>query len=217
MLFVRGNRRFAENLARYLAPEGGRVYLVTPSTRLHGADESGQSAATFESLSDSMRRFATASLPPLALQILALALVVATAVLAVSMLPKRSPYDDKRMFRAPGAAGGYAGRVEFFARPRQNLLHPTLVYKFELESELLRRLRLRGTTLLRDLVRALEGRGFRTAEIERVRRLLLTLDDLREKQDHPPAQPIVTPQRFRQLVAEGERLLRRIDETTPPG
>ena len=213
MLLVKDNTRFAANLARYLSPEPGRVFLVTPSTEIAGGDQDGHATDPFASLRESVREFAAAELPPVALTILSLALVLSAAVLAVSMLPRRSPYDGRRMFATHGAAGGFVGRVEFFSRPRQNLLHPALVYKFELESELLRRLRLRGTALLRDVVEALRTRGFRAVDIERARTLLLTLDDLREKQDHPPSQPVVTPQRFRALVAEGEELLRRIDET----
>ena len=214
MLLVRDNARFAANLASYLAPPGGHVYLITPNSELRGGPTPPEGSATFDGLRESIRRLATADLPPIALKVLSAALVLALVVLATTMLPRRSPYDGSTMFAKPALAGGFVGRLEFFSRPRQNLLHPTLVYKFELETELLRRLKLGSSTLLRDVVRSLKQRGFAPAEIESARRLLLTLDELREKQDHPPAPPKVSPLRFRHLVAEGERLLRRIDETT---
>jgi hypothetical protein len=85
-----------------------------------------------------------------------------------------------------------------------------MVYKLELEAEILRRLSLSGKTLLRDVLGAMRARGMRDDDVNAMRELLLTLDGLREQMDRPSGPPRVKPARFRALVATGERLLGRL-------
>ncbi len=216
MLRLRDNRQFASNLAHYLADAGGRAYLVGPNTELLGTYGDAEGDTPFAGLKRWIADAAQVELPPLALQIATFALVLALAIFALSTLPRQSPYDGKSMFARPQPAGGFVGRVGFFSRRGQNLLHPTLVYKYELEGEIVRRLGLGESALLRDVVAALGRRGLSHAEVGRARALLLALDALREKQDHPPSPPRVGPERFHELVREGEHLLERIDPTSSP-
>jgi hypothetical protein len=109
-------------------------------------------------------------------------------------------------------SGGFIGRVAYFRRRPNDLIQPALVYKFELESELVRRLNLGGRTLLRDVVSALRDHGLSEQDVQSTRGLLLALDSLREKQDHPPAPPRVTAARLREIVRTGDAVLERLND-----
>ena len=104
--------------------------------------------------------------------------------------------------------------VEFFSRGKVNLLQPLMVYKFELEDEILRRLSLRGRALLRDVLGAMRSRGMPESDINQMRALLLELDRLHDLADKPPSPPRVTAKRFRELVASGDALLARLQAPT---
>jgi len=211
MLQYRDNRRFATNLLRYLQGDGtGRVLLVTQHVELEGRHGTGAEDPV-ERLRSWLEDAAHAETPPVALTLLAVVLVAILGVFAVSSLPLRSPYDAKTLRPPPGVGGGYAGRVEYFAR-RSDLIHPLMVYKFELEGELLRRLSLHEGAVLKDVMAALEKRRLPARQLAEARQLLLTLDDLRRRVDLPPAPPKITPRRLQQLVDQGERLLAAVPD-----
>ncbi len=217
MMRFRGNRRFARNLLRYLdAGRGGRILLATPGVPLRGRFGDG-SGPPLERLNDRLRDAAHADTPPIALTLTAAVLAAILLVFAVSALPTRSPYSRQAVDPIRSEGGGFLGRVEFFTRRRRDLVHPLMVYKFELEAELVRRLGLEQTPRLGDAVRVLQQAGLPAAEAEELRRLLLELDDLRRRLDHPPGPPRVSPHRLRRMVDTGERLLARIAKLTLPG
>ena len=220
MLELRDNQLFAQNLVRYVAERGGRVYVVTGETELVGRYGEPGSARPFHDVRSWLESVAGADAPPLALLLLAIVIASILVVAAVSALPRRSPYDGSSMFGPPPASGGFVGRVGYFGRKSANLLHPLMVYKFELEGEIVRRMRLEGRTLLRDVLDGMRTHGVPERDVLLARALLLELDRLRDRQDRPPGPPKVTPMRFRELVARGERLLSLIAEpraSVPPG
>jgi hypothetical protein len=212
MLRYRDNRRFAANLLRYLdGDRGGRVLLVTPTTELSGSygDARGN---PLERLDAWLLDAAKADLPPSALQILAWVLVGIGLVFAISGLPRKMPYGAAALGLEAARGGGLAGRVAFFARRPKDLVHPALVYKYELEVELVRRLSLEGQPLLRDVLEAARVRGLPAADREALRALLLELDELRRKIDLPPSPPRVSPRELRRMVDTGEAILARLPD-----
>ena len=218
MLEFRGNRRFAENLAHYLTDEGsGRLWLVTPNTVLAGRYGELGADRPFHDLRRWLEHLAGADTPPMALTVATVTLVAILLVAAAGSLPRRSPYDGSTMFARPPSSGGFVGRVGFFGRRGVNLLPAILMYKFELESELIWRLNLSGSPLLRDVLTALRARGAEEDDVMTMRRLLIDLDDLRQREDLPPAPPNVTRKRFQAMVADGERVLAGLAATRPDG
>ncbi len=211
MLSLRGNRRFAENLVDYLTEgRGGRLVVVRPGVRIVGRYGEPGADRPLHDLRVFLERMSALDIPPLALRIASLALAAIAVILALGALPRRSPYRAARMFAREAAQGGFVGRVGFFSRAGTNLLQPLMVYKFELEAEILARLALSGRTLLRDVLAAMRERGMRDQDIDDMRTLLLALDQLHAEQDRPASPPRVTPRRFRELVRLGDGLLERL-------
>lgn len=211
MLELRDNERFARNLLRYLSEQGGTLYLAAPGTSMVGRYGEPGSGRAFHDLRSWLEELAGADAPPLALLLGAIVIASIMLVVATTSLPRRSPYDGSSMFGPAPAAGGFVGRVGYFQQPSANLLHPLMVYKFELEGEIVRHLGLSGRTLLKDVLAGLRERGLPEAEVAEARELLLELDELRDRQDRPPGPPRVTAARFRAMVATGERLVERLD------
>lgn len=210
MLQFRDNRRFAENVFRYLdGGRGGRVLVATSTTQLTGrfGDGTGNPIAR---LDEWLADFAHADTPPIALTLLAVVLVSILMVFAVSTLPLRSPYSSEALHPPAQYGGGFAGRVGFFAKRGGSLVHPALVYKFELEGELVRILGLDGRPLLRDVAAAAREAGLSGPDLQALRDLLLELDALRTRVDHPPAPPKVSPRDLHRMVDTGERILQRL-------
>lgn len=211
MMRLRANRRFAENLLDYLDDgRGGRLVLIGPETAVVGRYGEPGADRPLHDVRVSLESLASLDIPPLALRIASLALAAIFIILALGTLPRRSPYRASRMFARRAAQGGFVGRVGFFAQPGRNLLQPLMVYKFELEAEILQRLSLDGRALLRDVLAAMRQRGMGKDDVNDMRDLLLTLDRLHDEQDRPASPPKVAPRVFRELVAVGERLLERL-------
>lgn len=211
MMTLRGNRRFAENLVGYLTEgRAGRLIVVRPQVPVVGRFGEPGADRPLHDVRASLEQIASLDVPPLALRIGSLALAAIAFILALGALPRRSPYRTTRMFAREAAQGGFVGRVGFFSRPGANLLQPLMVYKFELEAEILRHLRRGGKTLLRDVLSAMRDKGMSEDEVDDMRTLLLTLDQLHAAQDRPATPPAVSAKRFSELVRRGERLLERI-------
>jgi hypothetical protein len=212
MIEFRDNRRFAQNLVRYLGASGGRVYLAGPDTEWSGSFGDAGASGPFAALQTWLDDAAHADVAPALMMLASIALGLALVLAALFGLPRRSPYEDAAMFGRTPVSGGFIGRVAYFRRRPSDLIQPALVYKFELESELVRRLNLGGRTLLRDVVSSLREHGLPEADVQSTRGLLLALDSLREKQDHPPAPPKVTAARLREIVRTGDAVLERLNE-----
>lgn len=215
MLELRGNHRFATNLVDYLVGErDGRLFVLGPDARLVGRFGEPGADRPLHDLRASLESIAALEPPPLALRIASLALAAIAIVLALGALPRRSPYRSDRMFARAPAQGGFIGRVLYFTRHPENLLQPLMVYKLELETEILRRLSLGERSTLRDVLAALRARGLAETDVQAMRELLVTLDRLRDQMDGPAGAPRVSRARFRALLATGERLLARVGGST---
>lgn len=212
MLQFRGNRRFASNLVGYLtAGRSGRIYLITGDTRMVGRFGEPGADRPLHDLRAALEQFARSPLPPAFLQAAAFGIALILLAFAATALPRRSPYEGRAMFARPAVAGGFWGRVAYFRDRPANLLQPLMVYKFELEGEIVRRLDLKGRTLLRDVLAAMRKRGMAERDVTEMKSILLELDELRERQDRPPAPPRVGPARMHQLLASAERILGRME------
>ncbi len=212
MLQFQDNRRFAGNLLRYLSgARGGRVFLIRGEDELVGRFGRPGADRRLGELREWLETFAKAQLPPVALKLCCAVLSAILIVVAITALPRRSPYDGANMFARPPSSGGFVGRVEFFKRRPSDLLAPLMVYKFEIEGEIVRRLGLGDRPLLRDVVEALRSRGLDEREVASFRQLLLELSHLRDRQDIPPAPPRVAEAKFHEMVETGQRILARLE------
>lgn len=211
MLQFRGNRRFAENLVRYLAVgRSGKLVLVTRDAAVVGVfGDPGADRPTHD-LRQALAALAQAELPRPALKLLALVIAAILLLAAATALPRSSPYGVRALYSREAASGGFFGRVRFYRERPNDLLQPLLAYKFELEGEIVHRMNLTGRTLLRDLVDGLRTRGVPEADVVALRALLVELDDLRARQDHPPGPPRVTTTKLHDAIAVGERVLARL-------
>lgn len=215
MLQFRGNRRFATNLVRYLASgRDGRLIVVTGATPIVGRFGEPGADRPLHDLRAALEKLAAAKLPPIAVQLAAIMLSAILLVVAVTALPRRTPYDGRGMFARPAHAGGLVGRIDYFRDGKGDFLQPAMVYKFELEGEIVRRLGLTGSTVLRDVLSGLRAGGVPEAQVTVARGLLVELDDLHQRQDRPPGPPRVTAARFGDMVRRGEALLARLEDRT---
>jgi hypothetical protein len=211
----RGNRRFATNLVRYLAEgRSGRLVLVGGRTPIVGRFGEVGADRPLHDLRRALEQAARASLPPPVLRLAAATLCAVLLVFAASALPRRSPYDGAAMFARPAHAGGFEGRVAHFRDGKRELTMPALVYKAELEAEIVRRLGLSGLAVLRDVLTGLQARGATKAQIEEARALLLDLDAF-ERRHERSAPTHVTAARFESMVRRGEQLLALLPDRTP--
>ena len=216
MLQFDGNRRLAENLMRYLGNgENGRVILVTPGVPVVGR-YGGTPGAPIERLRDVLADVAGADLPPTALTLLALVFVSILTIFTVSSLPRRAPYTAADAWGPEPVGGGFTGRVAFFRKRPKQLVHPALVYGYEVEAALRRSLFASGGArdrTLAEVTRAAVEKGLESSEIADLRGLLTSFATLRREADRPGGPPRVSPQRLRRMVDSGERLIARLEES----
>lgn len=215
MLQFRGNRRFAANLVRYLVHgRDGRLILVTGATPIVGRFGEPGADRPLHDLRSALEKLAHAKAPPAAIQLSAIVLCAILVLIAATALPRHTPYDGRGMFARTPHSGGLVGRIDYFRDGKGDFLQPTMVYKFELEGEIVRRMGLTAQTNLRDVLAALRTRGLPEAHVASTRALLIELDDLHQRQDRPPNPPRVTAARFGDMVRRGEALLARLDDRT---
>lgn len=210
MLQFRGNRAFASNLLSYLdGGRGGQLWLVSGDTPMTGAfrDPMDPLARARGWLSE----LATVDMPPIAVTLGSLLLMALFVLVATSSLPRQSPYASPTMFPPADTPGGFTGRVAFFRDRPRHLLHPLMVYKHELEGELVRHLGLHGRPELREVLGRLQRRGMNDEDLADLGNLLAELDRLRDRMDRPPGAPRISERKFRSMVAKGERILGRME------
>ena len=213
MMALRGNRRFAENLFDYLDDErGGDLYVLIPEAHVVGRFGEPGADRPLHDLRRALERINEVRLPPMALRMGSVALLLVALLLAMGMLPRSSPYRVQRMFAREPSQGGFAGRVGFFSQKKVDLVHPLMVYKFEFEAAVLERLALSDRALLRDVIDAMEARHIESSEVHSMRTLLLELDRIKQKDERGPT-PRISPKRFANLVERGQKLLARIEAT----
>lgn len=235
MLALDGNRRFASNLLLYLRGDaGGRIYLLEPGGELVGRYGEPGADRPLHDLRAMIERASAIELPPLALRILAVSVILMLLILVAGVLPRTSPYRASAMFREEAVAGGLSGRVEWYRARTSDLLEPTLVYKLELEAALSARL---GVKLERptrtagvagspdearraarrgpeEMLSVMRSRGVPSQLVDDARRLLDELAGLASGATNGTAPP-VTEARFRNLVLRGDAVLAALGVPAP--
>ncbi len=214
MLAIDGNRRFAAALLRFLVADGsGRVVLVAGDARLAGRDGDDPMATPIERMDEMLRAAAQADVPARALAVAAIVLCGIVAAVASGAVALRGPYGAETMLPPSRSGGGFSGWLRFYldparARglgaafaPSRNLLHPTLMYKTELEATLATTLGLPGDASARRIVDAMPPRARDDA-----RPLLAELEALERGERDRAAVPHVGARAFRRIHARGEAL-----------
>lgn len=213
MMAFGGNRQLARNALRYLLAGGAsRVILMHDGFVLEGRGAGPEDPR--RTLGAWLAEIARADAPPAALWLGAGLILLLTIVVAATGLPRRSPYREDAMFTRDEHTGGLEGRIALHRDGAGAPLSALMHFKAELELALVRTLGLRGRPSLGDVLDAAARNGRLDADDrERLRALLLELEDLREREDRPPGPPRVPKSRFRAMVSTGRSLLERLDPT----
>ncbi len=210
MLAIDGNRRFAAATLRFLAGgrADGRVILVSGDAELHGREGDDPAAGPVERMNDLLRSAAHAEIPALGLTVAALVLCGIFAAVASGAVALRGPYGAETILPPAAGGGGFSGWLRFYLDPARsrNLLHPTLMYKTELEAALATSLGLPERAGARALVAAVPA-GMR-AEASA---LLEELEALERGERAAGAAPRVRPRGFLRYVERGEALREAVE------
>lgn len=198
MLAFNGNRRFAENLLRYLAgPNGGRVWLITNTTPLTGASQPPMSLAQY------LRRWGQLNLPEPLIYGVAWFLAVGLSLSAMVVLPRWAAY----------------GRVhERYFQGERTVEQPTLPqllqFRRDFRQLLMTHVHADGDPSTADLVAAMAKHGVAEQTIAETRRLLSTLDSFSSRAGRKAPVRIPSP-RFLRLTRAGRSILRALDSNPP--
>lgn len=206
MMRFRGNRRFAENLIRVLmADRGGQLWIVADDTPLIGRDGQGASPDPLTAVRDGLRKLSDIELPPRLVWLLSWGLGFVLLLAAVASLPRRADAARPAVEDTPVVAG-YEGRIGFFSQPGRNLFGALMAYKYEFESELVKRLQLAGRPSRKEVVTGLTGRAG-AATAARAQALLEGLDAYALQKDRVPAPPRISAPAFGAMVEDGRSVL----------
>lgn len=215
MLELGGNRRFAANLLRYLAgvstglPAEGpprRILLVPPEAPIVGRYGDPGADRPLHDLRAFLERLREVEVPGVGLRVLGLSLVAIFLLVVSGALPRRSPYGAHAMFGPAATYGGMAGRIAWYGRSSSDLLDPLLTYRFELETELLRRLELPSSADAASIERALARRGVAASEARAAVQLLHELREVADRADRGTVEA-VSPTRLKDTMRRGDAVL----------
>lgn len=217
MLQFAGNRRFAENLLRYLAAApGSRVLVLRGEFQLHGAVQGTDAGLAdrgadefFTAFNAFLGGMGAPSLGEPALRAIG-SLALATAVLVLLfVIPLRGRLYDGRWLHPSvrPTRAGFVGKVQLFRGGGVNYLVPALVYRRELEASLVGSLGLRPPAPIGEVERAMRKRGAQASDARELRRLVEYLDGLAMRDARGERAPHVPEARMAELFSRGERLL----------
>lgn len=207
MLELDGNRQLARNLLHYLhGDDGGRVFVAIGDTAM-GPRLTDRVAAPIDGLRALLQRVANVTLPPSILTLMTWTLCAFGILLLAGHVQLKSPYARMSLFVRSQTLAGFAGRVAFFRQHQRNMVQPLLAFKVEFEAELLRRVGSADSMLLRDVVQDLNDRGASTLLVQQTRTLMSELDRIADQETRGSEPPLVNVDRFRDMVANGERIL----------
>lgn len=210
MLQFRGNRRFAENLVRYLNPMGeGQLIIVGPNTRLAGHYGRATGDHPLEDLQVFFENLATTRLDGWALHLLAFIILFSSLWAGYLALPRRSPYQAQLLLPSAPHFGGTVGHRQFYAHGDRDQRAPLLTLKHEVEMALIERLDLQPGALLRDVLHHLEKRGVPADVVGRTRALFVGLDRLETQGGHKSRH--ISVNTLQQAVHQARTALEEID------
>jgi hypothetical protein len=208
MLSAPAHRRFAQNLLRYLARPGGRVWLVGPRTTFEGSY--GNPPLALARLDSWLKRLARPDFPPAVLWLLSLALCGIAAVVAAGALPRRSPYVRPDLFPASDVFAGFAGRIAAVESEGMSLRWPLLDYRRELEAELTRRLAMSGAFDRSEALRRAQRSGLSAAETRELDQLLAQLEAHAAETSGSESARRIPASALQNVVRKGEELLGKL-------
>jgi hypothetical protein len=216
MLQFAGNRRFAENLLRYLAAApGSRVVLLRGDFELTGSVQGTNEGSAdrgaeefFTAFNAFLGGLGAPSLGEGAFRALGTIGIAAALLVLLFVIPLRGRLYDGRWLHPAvrSARAGFVGKVQVFRGGGVNYLVPALVYRRELEASLVKSLGLRPPAPIGDVEAAMRKRGAAAAEALELRRLVEYLDGLAMRDARGQA-PHVAEGRMADLFQRGERLL----------
>jgi hypothetical protein len=215
MLEFPDNRRFAQNLVRYLS-QGGRLWLATPETEITGSYGAHGNADSIGRVRVGLERLAQLALPESALRLTSLFIAALLLLAAVTAVPRRSSYVRAVSLPSSETFSGFLGRLRLFGRPHANLLAPALTYKQELERRLVSALALRGRPSLSEVASALRTAGLPKARVAEAKALLVELQQLAVAEERQSPAPHVTQRKLHAILRTGDRILASLDSDSRP-
>jgi hypothetical protein len=207
MMALEGNRRFAAGVLHLLADRGGHVFVVSRDARLDGDAGADPEASPFATIDEFLRALAGADLPAAGLGVATLVLCGIFAAFASGAMSLREPYAARTILPPAREGGGFSGWLRFDLDHSRNLLHPTLMYKHELEASLAALLGLPEPPSVSALVAKLEARRLPATTRRDARALLEELAALEEDEHAEGGAPHVSGKRFVALRERGEALV----------
>jgi hypothetical protein len=211
LMTLPAHQRFAKNLLEYLSRASGRVWFLGPDAELVGSfgDPDHQGSAFLDAW---LKRAAHPDLPASVLLLIAFSLAAIGAVIALSTLPRKSPYLRAALFPDDSVYAGFAGRVALSRQTGSNLMWPLLDLRQELIAELSTQLALGSPFENEAAMKAAAGLGLDKGECTRLGSLLVRLSELASNQDDERKRGRPTPAELSQLVREAGALTARIEE-----
>jgi hypothetical protein len=211
------HQRFAKNLLEYLGRSSGRIWLLGPEAELVGSFGEGDrhGSAWLDAM---LKRASHPDLPASVLALIAFSLAAIGAVIAVSALPRKSPYLRTTLFPDDSVYAGFAGRVALSRQAGSSLMWPLLDLKHELEAELRSALRLPGGSFEAEgALRAASAGGLPSDDCTALAGLLRRLSELGGMADDERAKSAVSAAELGKLETEARRLMNRVTERSGQG
>lgn len=216
LMALPSHRRFARNLLEYLQRSTGRIWLVGPDASIVGdyGDEEKRGTAWLDGL---LKRASHPDLPASLLSLIAFSLAAIFVVVAVSALPRKSPYLRGALFPDDTVYAGFAGRIALSLQAGSNLMWPLLDLKQEFEAELSRALELCGPFEPEAAAQAARRRGLSEADRKALASLLDRLSELGHMADDERAKRTVSAEELGALEREARRIATRLEECNVSG
>jgi hypothetical protein len=217
LLALPAHQRLARNLLEYLGRASGRVWLLGPDAELVGSfgEQDKHGGAWLDGL---LKRASHPDLPPSVLGLIAFSLAAIGAVIAVSALPRKSPYLRATLFPDDSVYAGFSGRVALSRQAGSSLMWPLLDLKHELEAELRHTLSLSpGSFDAEQALRAAEARGLTGADCAELAGLLRRLSELGSMADDERAKSAVSAVELGKLERDARTAMTRITERSGQG
>lgn len=212
MLEFRGNRAFARNLVQYLIRDNrGRLLVAVGDAKLIDSESQFTPKHSLDGIRQALLLLSRHRLTPLAVYTVNGIVLALLLLIAATTLPRVSPYIAYAdLLKRPEILSGFWGSVRFFSQRGQNLINPLLVFRFELQEELQKKLGFPVTPSPRDLAVRFRDMKMSEREIDEWLRLLRELSAL-HSQSELSALPKINRRKFHDLVAKGTHMLQRLD------
>ena len=212
MLEFRGNRTFARNLVQYLIRDNrGRLVVAVGDAKLIDSESQYTPKRSLDGIRQALLLLSRHRLTPLAVYTVNGIVLALLLLIAATTLPRVSPYVAYAdLLKRHEILAGFWGSVRFFSQRGRNLINPLLVYRFELQEEIQKKLGFAVMPSQRDLVVRLRDIKMSEREIDEWLRLLRELGALHSQSEFSVL-PKINRRKFHDLVAKGTHMLHRLN------